>query len=170
MKVILTTLRLYLREFIIEDGQHFYILNKDPQVIKYTGDPPFKSVAEAEGFIKNYSAYTDYGYGRWAVCLKENDEFIGFCGLKYHPKEQITEVGFRISKNYWNKGYATESTLACIEYGFKTLKLDTIYAHVHIKNIASHRVIEKCGLTFVKKFMYDKLPAYLYKLKNKTLK
>ena len=72
MKIITSSSRLFLREFSINDGVHFFNLNKDPDVIKYTGDPAFKSVSEAEIFIQNYSAYKDSGYGRWAVCLKEN--------------------------------------------------------------------------------------------------
>jgi len=150
MKIITTSQRLILREFIQSDAIHFYNLNKDPEVIKYIGDPPFISVSEAEEFIGNYSAYKKYGYGRWAVCLKENQEFIGFCGLKYHPKEKITEVGFRFFKNQWNKGYATESALVCLSYGFSELNLKEIYAHAHVNNFASQRVIEKCGLYIVK--------------------
>jgi len=169
MKIIVTSQRLFLRKFEISDAIHFFNLNNDPDVIKYTGDPPFNSIEEAETFIQNYSAYKDYGYGRWAVYLKESANFIGFCGLKFHPKERITEVGYRFFKNKWNKGYATESVLSCLDYGFSKLKLQEIYAHVHIKNKASHRVIEKCGLHFVKEFQYDIMPAKLYCLKNTSI-
>ena len=166
MKIITTSSRLFFREFVIDDALHFFNLNNDPIVIKYTGDPVFNSVSEAESFIINYSAYKDYGYGRWAVCLKESQEFLGFCGLKYHPDKDITEVGYRFFKNQWNKGYATESALACLAYGFSMLKLKEIYAHVHIKNYASQRVLEKCGLHFVKEFKYDNEPTNLYCIKN----
>ena len=166
MKIITTSQRLFLREFELKDAIHFFNLNNDPEVIKYTGDSPFNSIEEAETFINNYSAYNDYGYGRWAVCLKKNANFIGFCGLKFHSKEKITEVGYRFFKNQWNKGYATESVLSCLDYGFSKLKLEKIYAHVHKKNKASHRVAEKCGLHFVKDIIYDNNPAKLYCLKN----
>jgi len=166
MKIITTSSRLFLREFFIDDAVNFFNLNNDPEVIKYTGDPPFNSVSEAEIFIQNYSTYKDYGFGRWAVCLKENQEFLGFCGLKYHPEEKITEVGFRFFKNQWNKGYATESTLACLTFGFSELKLKEIHAQVHIKNYASQRVIEKCGLQFVKEFLYNNELTNLYSIKN----
>lgn len=165
-KIIITTSQLYLREFVLEDAENFYKLNKDPEVIKYTGDSSFTSIAEAENFIKNYTAYKDYGYGRWAVCKKENNEFIGFCGLKYHPKQEITEIGFRLFKKYWSQGFATESTLACLNYGFSELNLDEIYAHAHIKNVASQCLLEKCGLHFVKEIMYDKQATKLYCIKK----
>ncbi|MBV1922856.1 MAG: GNAT family N-acetyltransferase [Flavobacteriaceae bacterium] len=166
MNQILTTSRLYLREFSKEDASSFYLLNKDPEVIKYTGDPPFSSVKEAELFIENYSAYKDIGYGRWAVCLLENDSFIGFCGLKFHPKENITEIGFRFFKEQWNNGFATESAAAVIDYGFKKIGLSEIYAHAQINNLSSQRVIEKCGLQFVKNITHDDMPAKLYCIKK----
>ena len=169
MKSILNTSRLYLREFSNEDAIHFYLLNNDPEVIKYTGDPPFSSVKEAEEFIENYTAYKDFGYGRWAVCLKENDIFIGFCGLKFHPEENITEVGFRFFKKQWNKGFATESAKAVIAYGFNKLNLNKVYAHVQTDNFASQRVIEKCGLHFVKNIKHDEMPAKLYCIKKDQL-
>ncbi len=170
MNQILTTSRLYLREFSKEDASHFYLLNKDPEVIKYTDDPPFSSIKDAEIFIKNYSAYKDYGYGRWAVCLNNTDEFIGFCGLKFHPKENISEIGFRFFKKQWHKGYATESAQAVINYGFNSLNLSEIYAHAHINNLSSQRVIEKCGLQFVKNIIHDDIHAKLYCIKKNQQK
>jgi len=82
MKIILETNRLYLREFMACDGFHFFNLNNNVEVIKYTGNVPFKSLKEAKHFIDNYPDYKRNGYGRWAVCLKETNEFLGWCGLK----------------------------------------------------------------------------------------
>ncbi len=160
--------RLFLRKFNKNDAVSFFEMNNDWDVIKYTGDKAFASVEAAANFIENYSHYQKYGYGRWAVCLKENGEFIGFCGLKFHPKNNITEVGFRFYKKYWNQGFATESATSCIAYGFNQLHLNKIYAHTHIKNIASQKVLEKCGLQFVKQITYDGHPAKLYCIKNET--
>ena len=162
MKIITTTLRLFLREFEKKDAYSFFELNNDPEAIKYTGDMPFESINEAKIFINNYSEYAKNGYGRWAVCLTENKEFIGFCGLKFHRNKNYTEVGFRFFKKHWNQGYATESAKKCIEYGFISLHLKQIYAHVHINNYASQRVVEKCGLHFVKEIIYDNQPTNLY--------
>ena len=109
MKIILETERLYLREFIDSDGFHFYHLNNDSDVIKYTGNKPFKSIEEATNFIENYNEYLINGFGRWAVCLRETDEFLGWCGLKYESDKDEIDLGFRFYKKHWNKGYATES-------------------------------------------------------------
>ncbi|WP_452223291.1 GNAT family N-acetyltransferase [Lacinutrix chionoecetis] len=170
MKIITETKRLYLREFKIEDAIHFYEMNLDNDVIKYTGDAAFSSLKKAEDFLLKYNQYQLHNMGRWAVCDKTTDEFLGWCGLKLHPNSNISlqfvEVGYRFYKNHWNKGYATESCKAAISYGFKTLKLNTIFAHAHIDNLASHHVLKKCGLHFVNKDNYDGMPVYLYKIEN----
>lgn len=167
MKIITQTRRLYLREFSLDDAIHFYNMNLDNDVIKYTGDNPFSSEAEARTFLSNYKQYELYNMGRWAVCDKSTDEFLGWCGLKKHPESTIdpsfVEVGYRFYKTHWGKGYATESTKAAIHYGFNTLNLKTIYAHAHIENIASLKVLEKCGLRFIHQDDYDGMPAKLYK-------
>ena len=168
MKVICETPRTYLREFLLSDAESFYQLNLDPEVIRYTGDAPVKSVAEAADFIAQYDQYEKHGYGRWAVCLKEDDSFIGFCGLKYHPEEELTEVGFRFFRNRWNQGFATETAKACIALGFEDFDLAAIYAHADRENAGSIRVLEKCGLNFVKPMVYDGQLANLYCLKRQA--
>jgi len=164
MKIILKTKRLYLREFIPSDGFHFYVLNNDKEVLKYTGDIPFLTEKEALKFIENYNEYKKNGFGRWAVCLKENHEFIGWCGLK--RVNDVVDLGFRFYKTYWNNGYATEASKACIIYGFKSLKLDKIVARAYEKNKASIKVIQKCNLKFQKKIIYDNVPAVLFNISN----
>ncbi len=173
MKIITQTRRLYLREFSLDDAIHFYNMNLDEDVIKYTGDTAFSSEAEARTFLTNYDQYKLHNMGRWAVCDKNTDEFLGWCGLKHHPESTIdntfVEVGYRFYKTHWGKGYATESTKAAIYYGFNTLNLKTIYAHAHIENIASLKVLEKCGLQFIHQDNYDGMPAKLYKVETPNI-
>ncbi|MCF6167291.1 GNAT family N-acetyltransferase [Lutibacter sp.] len=166
MNIILKTQRLYLREFINADGFHFYELNNDPEVIKYTGNKAFQSLDEANNFIENYSDYSQNGFGRWAVCLKSTGEFLGWCGLK--QEKEVIDLGFRFYKKHWNKGFATEAAKACINYGFLKLKLPEIIGRAYAKNTASIRVLKKCNLKFEKRFEYDKKPAVLYTIKNVT--
>ncbi len=163
---ITETERLYLREFIAEDATHLFQMNKDKDVIRFTGDKKFSSLNAAKSLIANYDEYKKHKMGRWAVCLKSNNEFLGWCGLKFHPEENYVEVGYRFYKKNWGRGYATESAKASIEYGFETLKLHAVFAHADVANDASHRVIEKCGLKFVKQDEYDGMPAKLYKIEN----
>ncbi len=165
--MITKTKRLYIRELIIDDAVHFFNINNNPNCIKYTGDNPFESIKTAENFLEEYiQQYKDYNMGRWAVCLRETDEFLGWCGLKYHPKENVTDIGYRLYQTHWNKGYATEATKACLDYGFNHLNLNRIVAHVHIDNKSSHKVALKSGLIYMKYFIYDGKPAKLYQIKK----
>ena len=166
MKIILQTERLYLREFIFSDGIQFFNLNSDFEVIKYTGNKPFISLYEANNFISTYNDYERNGFGRWAVCLKETHEFLGWCGLKKDEPSQEIDLGFRFFKRNWGKGYATEASLGCIFYGFGTLKISKIIGRVYKDNLASIHVLKKCKFKIVNFFEYDNQPAILFELKN----
>ena len=167
MLSILETERTYLREFAPEDAIHLFQMNSDLEVLTFTGDVPFKNIAEAQSFINRYEAYKKTGFGRYAVIRKSDDEFLGWCGLKLHRERSVVDVGYRFYKCYWNQGYATESTKAVITYAFEHLKLPTLVAHVHKDNLSSQRVLDKCNLIKDSNIKYDDQPSLLYKLHNK---
>ena len=146
--VILETERLILRRFELKDAPHFFELNSDPEVIRYTGDPPFESIEAAEAFIKAYDVYKRDGYGRWAVELKSNGEFLGFCGLRLDDDGPETDIGFRFHRRHWCMGYASESGQACLDHGFNTLGLRRIIGRAMHENKASIRVLQKLGMRF----------------------
>lgn len=175
MKHILETKQLYLRPFTIDDATHLYELNNDLDVLKYTSDLPFKNIESAQQFIAHYitNVYTNPAtgiatkMGRYAVIRKQDRQFIGWCGLKYHKDKRYTDVGYRLYKKYWNLGYATESATSIINYAFNTIQLPFLVAHVHTKNIASQRVLDKIGMHKHLDIIYDNAPSLLYKIKNK---
>lgn len=164
MKTILQTPRLILRELNADDAQRFYDLNLNPNVVKYTGDKPFASVLEAEDFLINYNDYERNGYGRWAVISKESGEFLGWCGLKFDENE--TDIGFRFFEEFWNKGYATESAKACLDFGFRELGLNEIVGRAMKENIGSVKVLEKIGMEFIREMEFDLHPGVLYKIEK----
>lgn len=166
MKVIAETPRLFLREFILDDSSHFYQMNADKEVVRFTGDAPFPSQGEALRFLEGYRDYERFGIGRWAVIRKTDDKFLGWCGLKYHPDESITDVGYRFYREYWGEGYATEAARAALNFGFQNLKLFSIHAHAHVDNSASIRVLEKLGLRYQKEVHIDGMPASVYRIDN----
>jgi len=139
-----------MREMQPEDGATFYELNSDPEVIRYTGDPPFASVEAATTFLKNYDAYKKFGMGRWVVVRKEDGNILGWCGLKFLEESHEVDLGYRFFKKYWSRGYATETADRCIQYGFDELALTKIVGRSAVSNYASLRVLEKCGLKFEK--------------------
>ncbi|MBA3663094.1 MAG: GNAT family N-acetyltransferase [Bacteroidetes bacterium] len=148
--IIAETERLILREMSAEDAEQAYLLNLDPEVIKYTGDEPFKTIEEARTFLENYTSYKKYGFGRWAVEDKNNNTFLGWCGLKYIEEENQHDIGFRFFKKHWGKGYATEAALACLSLGFETFKLPHIIGRAAKANTGSVNVLKKTGMSYLK--------------------
>ena len=161
MKQVIETSRLILREFQPSDAESMFLLNSDPEVIRYTGDPPFKDIQDAEDFLKNYSHYAKNGFGRWPVIDKTNNLFVGWCGLKRHENEMI-DLGFRFFKKDWGKGYATESAKVCLDYGIQTLQLPEIVGRAAKANSASVRVLEKIGMTYWKDAPCDGIQDSVY--------
>lgn len=160
--MVLETTRLILREFTPDDAEAAYDLNNDPDVVKYTGDDPFSSIEEARIFLENYDHYKKYGYGRWAVILKSSEEFLGWCGLKYEQEVDEFDIGFRFSKRYWNKGYATEAAAACLDHGFNRFHMKRIAGRAMLENKASIKVLEKIGMKFLKECEFAKHRAAVY--------
>ncbi|MDY7231730.1 GNAT family N-acetyltransferase [Hyalangium rubrum] len=160
--VILATPRIELTEMLPPDAEAVFELNSDPEVIRYTGDGPFASVEAARDFLTAYPDYRTYGYGRWAMRRKSDGAMLGWCGLKYLRDTQETDLGYRLYRRHWGQGYATEAGLACLAYGFDTLGLSRIVARVVEANVASVRVLEKCGLRRIGSIDFDGEPGLLF--------
>ena len=163
MKTILETGRLILREFLQDDAHALFQLNSDPEVVRYTGDAPFADQDDAGRFVQNYQDYEKNGYGRWAMIEKETGDFIGWCGLKFHPDTRETDIGFRLHKHYWNHGFATEAAKACLDYGFDELGLQSIIGRAMSENVASIRILEKIGLHYEQPFDFHGGPGVIYR-------
>lgn len=160
--IILETERLYLREMTPDDAESAYLLNLDPDVIRYTGDDPFESVEDAKAFLGKYTHYRQYGFGRWAVVLKETNEYLGWCGLKYTPELDEFDIGYRFMQKFWGFGYATEAAEACMQYGFEKLGIPVIVGRAMPENTASVRVLEKIGLTYLENRFTDGTEEVIY--------
>ena len=102
MKKIIETERLYLREFTPDDSQLILDLNSDPLVTRYTEKGPDKNIEDAKRRLeKDILPQYKNKVGRWAVFLKSNDEFIGWCGVKYIEKENVYTLGYRFFPKHW---------------------------------------------------------------------
>jgi len=143
-------------------------LNSDEEVLRYTGDKQFESIEDANNFFKNYPDYEKNGFGRWALVTKGDKEVIGWCGLKKH-EDNTVDIGYRIFKNQWNKGYATEASIACLEYGFQVFELDEIIANAATENKASIRVMEKIGMEFQQNMACEGIEDAVRYIKKKNL-
>lgn len=151
MKTLLESKRLYFRNFVPDDCEEMFMLNADWDVLKYTGDEIFNTIKEAREFFEDYQTniYEKYGFGRMTTILKETNEVIGWCGVKYEADFEEVDLGYRFHKRFWNKGYGTEASIACLKYAHKNLNLNYITAYALTENIASWRVMEKAGLSYV---------------------
>lgn len=158
----LETERLILRELSEADAEQLYLLNLDNEVIQYTGDVPFHSVAEAERFIREYDSYEKHGTGILGVICRESGDFLGWCGIKYASNFDMFDIGFRFFKKHWNHGYATEVARACLDFGFNQLGLNRIIAQVLEENAASLKVLEKMGFTYTRVFDWEGQDWLLY--------
>ena len=166
MNIILETPRLLLREFEITDAESFFQLNNDPDVVRYTGDVAFKNLYEAKALIENYVPYKRDGYGRWTVVLKETNEILGWCGLRFIEDTKHIDLGYRFLKKYWNKGYGTEAAQACLNYGFEKLGMKEIMARAMKENIGSIQVMKKIGMVYWKEEDCHAEPGVYYRIQK----
>ena len=161
MRVFAETQRLILREILPDDVDGFFEMDSDPEVHTYLGNKPVTDKSALIGIIDFIrQQYVENGIGRWAMLTKDHHQFIGWAGLKL-VKELTNnhinyyDLGYRLGKKYWGKGYATEAALASLKYGFEVMHLQNIYAAAHRNNNASNRILQKTGFSFVETFHYD---------------
>ena len=145
----LETERLRLRLFTLDDLQIMFELNSDPDIIKYAEATPARDIHEARQRLEEgpLADYENYGYGRFAVELKETGKVIGFCGIKYLPEIDLPEVGFRYLKEYWGRGIGTEAARVCVDFARDDLKIKQLIALIVPENTGSIRVAEKLGMS-----------------------
>ena len=163
MNIILETPRLILRQFTEADALAIKQLNSEPGVLKYIPEPiPASEEAALKIIVDIILPQYKNNLGRWAVHTKTNNEFIGWCGLKWIKETNEIDLGYRFKPAAWGKGYATEAAQHTLNYGLQQLQLKKIVAHAHIDNIASQKVLEKIGMQFVGEGVEDGVPLKGY--------
>ncbi|MHA4895786.1 GNAT family N-acetyltransferase [Pedobacter sp. PWIIR3] len=161
MKVFVETDRILMRELVREDVDAFFEMDADPEVHTYLAKSPITSKQEALDMIDFIrQQYLDFGIGRWAIVDKDTTEFVGWGGMKYRTDTTnghtgYYEVGYRLLRKQWGKGYATESAKASLRYAFEVLNLDKVYAMAHVDNAASRNALQKSGLKITNQFEYE---------------
>jgi RimJ/RimL family protein N-acetyltransferase len=159
MEKLLETSDFYLRQFNYEDSLLLYELDSDPEVMKFITKgvkTPLRQI-EYEILPRILAYYKTYhGLGVWAAHTHDDHKFIGWFHLRpdrIEPPE--LELGYRLKKDYWGRGFATSGSKALLEMGFGKWKALKICARTLAENAASQRVMEKAGLHFEKKFVYS---------------
>ncbi len=148
---LLETGRLILRAFCKDDLGAMFVINQDPDVMRYF--PDVQDLKETKDFVNMVcSHFEQYGYSPYATIRKDSGEFIGFIGLMVtnfnaHFTPAI-EIGWRLSYKHWGQGLATEGAKAVLKYAFNTLKMHEIVSFTALKNIRSINVMKKIGLLY----------------------
>lgn len=158
--IVLETSRLILRDWQQSDLEPFCQLNADEEVMNF-----FPNTLTTEQTLTLHQAieteFNEYGFGLYAVEVKENNDFIGFIGFHRATFDAdftpCVEIGWRLKKVAWGKGYATEGAKACLQYGFRHLRFNDIYSFTADINTPSKNVMKKIGLNFIKTFDHPKI-------------
>jgi [ribosomal protein S5]-alanine N-acetyltransferase len=159
----LETKRLLLRRFDEDDAEAFFMLNSDPQIVRYTAQKALVSVEESMRVLnsEDFRADEKLGLGRFACVEKNSGRVVGLVGLKRVAGLDCVDIGFRFLSEVWGKGVATEAAAAVIKYGHEQLMLKQIVATVFPENIASIKVLEKLGLSFQRRIRLGGVDAEL---------
>lgn len=160
MTIFLETDRLRLRRFTPDDVDALYALDGDPDVIRWTSldgrRAPYAFYRDVL-LPRNLAFYEKYaGYGYWVVAGKGGEDFLGW--FHFRPAagdpDEI-ELGYRLQKSAWGKGYATEGARALVRKGFGELGTARVSATALAANHASIRVMEKAGLRFERDYVHE---------------
>lgn len=143
----LETDRLLLSEIGEEYASSIFAIFSNPLVVKYYGMNPLESMEQAEGMVNHFRlGFEAKRSMRWAILLKESNQFIGTIGLNnLNLGSKRAEIGFEIHPDYWRSGCTHEAALAVLSYSFNELKLNRMGAVTFVDNVASQGLLKKIG-------------------------
>ena len=157
------TTRLKLRQWIPTDMKPFADMNADSEVMKYF--PATLNELESNAlFERIVSRIAENGWGLWALELADTHEFIGFTGLNKPwfdlPFCPCVEIGWRLMRKHWGKGYATEAANKALEFAFENLSLDEVVAFTPVANFASQAVMKRIHMNDTREnFLHPAIPS-----------
>jgi RimJ/RimL family protein N-acetyltransferase len=146
---LFTSQRLGFRNWTDADIATLAAINADPEVMEFF--PAMQDLQQTKEFLtRMQDSYAKYGYCYFAVDLLQDNTLIGFIGLAEKTFEAdftpCVDIGWRISKEYWNQGYATEGAQRCLRYALYNLNLPKVVAIAPVVNVKSIRIMEKIGM------------------------
>ena len=165
----LETERLILREYTMNDFDTLYEIMSDPETMQHY-PAPFDQARTRRWIEWNLENYQKYGWGLWAVVLKETGEFIGDCGITLQDidGQLLPEIGYHIHKKYWRRGFAKEVARAVRDWVFENTDYDTIYSYMKYTNVASYSTALANGMKKVKEYPDPKNEiSYAYAITRK---
>ena len=150
---MIETERLILRQYTLDDFDALYEILSDPETMQHY-PAPYDEEKTRTWITWNLDNYEKYGFGLWAVVLKETGEFIGDCGITLQniDGEILPEIGYHIHKKYWQRGFAKEAARAVRDWGFRNTQYDIFYSYMKYTNIGSWSTALANGMKKVKEY------------------
>ncbi|MFD9540714.1 GNAT family N-acetyltransferase [Streptomyces sp. NPDC060022] len=145
----LRTDRLLLRRWRESDLEPWAAMNADPEVREHLGELLTREQSDAT--VAGMQAdFDERGFGWWALQSRRTGEFVGRAGLDEVDEDMPfagVDVGWRLTRSAWGRGYATEAALACLAFGFESLGLPEVVASTTVNNLRSQAVMRRIGMT-----------------------
>lgn len=169
MTVVCETPRLILRKFTERDAESVFTFRSDPEVMRFSIKGPETLADIQTKFLpSSFKRYSRDGFGQWAVVRKSDGLCIGECGICVQEidGQKEYEICYRLRRDCWGIGLATEAARACRDYGFKQAGLRRLISIIESENAASIRVAEKMGMTREKRATFHNIPVLIYSMAN----
>lgn len=150
MNLILTTARLWLREFTLSDAPFIRELVNTPGWLQFIGDRGVATNGDAEQYLANgpIQSYATHGFGLWCVCRIDDGSAVGMCGLLKRETLEHVDLGFAMLPNAYGRGYAREAAAATLAFAHEELGIVKVLAITSQNNARSIHLLEKIGFQF----------------------
>lgn len=161
--MILETPRLILRPFAADDLNRMVELMANKDFMRFSMGPMTQE--HTKNFLDKVIGWDREGRpSQFAMIVRSSETIVGYCGF-FHQEvdgEMEIEIGYRLQRDFWNRGLATEAARAVRDYGFRDLKLERAISLIHPENHASRRVAEKNGMILQRKTVFKGFPTFVF--------
>lgn len=159
-----------MRPFVLEDAPLTVAWLQDPEVMRFSVHGVDASPAVTEDRLRRYMAHQErYGFSRWLVLERASGEPIGDAGLLWLEEVAAFELGYRLRRDRWGQGLATEIAAAWVDFAWNELGLERFIAYANRRNLPSIRVLQKLGLRYVRAAFVEGIDAVIYEGMNPNL-
>ena len=155
--MILETARLVLREYTHDDFEAIFEILSDAETMRHYPKPYDEEMTRL-WIERNIERYKKYGFGLWAVTLKETGKFIGDCGITIQniDGEFLPEIGYHIHKKHWRQGFGSEAASAVRDWAFENTEYNCLYSYMKYTNVESYSTAASIGMKKVKEYPDEK--------------
>lgn len=169
--MILETKRLILRNYTYNDFNDLKDIITNTETMKHY-PKPYDLNGVKRWIDWNINNYEKYGFGLWAIELKETGKFIGDCGITIQNIDgsDLPEIGYHINKKYWKKGFAKEAARAVRDWAFNNLDYDALYSYMNVTNIASYKTASSIGMKRINEYNDGLENLYVYSITKEEWK